>query len=258
MLAVAPDPLLTAEPIPDVVEPPLPIDAEWMRLITPGQPRDNNGLHAMQRPPAPREPHHYIIELPDGLNDASLELFGFFVYEIRLGHTESRWSTAQGRFGPALRISGVQHPAPPLVCQTARSKTGILVRAPHATPVHDGRSIRPVIPKTQLWGLLYARARQADGAAWRNVLLARVQLFAPRLGNDPLGAGARVLHAEGVFALDEVGRVLAQFGLPPETPLTALAAELFQEPAERDPLGADLGKGRLLRVSPLVPVPDAC
>ena len=110
-----------------------------------------------------------------------------------------------------------------------------------------------------MWGLLYARVRQADAAAWRNVLLQRVQLFAPRLGNDPEGAGgARVLFAEGLFPLDDVRRDLAQFGLPEDTPLTALAAELFQDPPEDDPLGADLGKGRLLRVSPLIAVPDAC
>ena len=259
VLAMAPDPMLASGPASDVVEPPLPIDQEWMRLITPGQPRDDSGLRAMQRiasPPA--SPRYSLVPLPDGLNEASLELFGFFVYEVRVGHTESRWCTAQGRFGPALRVAGVQHPAPPLVCQAARGKTAVLVRAPYATPVHEGRSVRPVLPQTQMWGLLYARARQADATAWRNVLLRRVQLSAPRLGNDPEGAGARVLFAEGLFPLDEVRRELAQLGLPGDAPLTALATELFTEPAEEDPLGAGLGNGRLLRVSPLVPVPDAC
>jgi hypothetical protein len=180
------------------------------------------------------------------------------VYEVRLGHTASRWCTAQGRFGPALRVAGVQHPAPPLACQAARGKTDVLVRAPYATPVHEGRNVRPMLPQTQMWGLLYARVRQADAAAWRNVLLQRGQLIAPHLGNDPEGAGARVLFAEGLFPIDAVRRDLAQFGLPDDTPLTALAAELFVDPAEEDPLGADLGNGRLLRVSPLVPVPDAC
>jgi hypothetical protein len=259
ILAMAPDPILTSAQIDDVVEPPLAIDQEWMRLITPGQPRDDNGLRAMQSiasPPA--SGRHFLVPLPEDLNEASLELFGFFVYEVRLGHTDTRWCTAQGRFGPALRVAGVQHPAPPLVCQAARGKTAVLVRAPYATPVHEGRSVRPVLPQTQMWGLLYARVRQADAGAWRNVLLQRAQLFAPRLGNDPEGAGARVLFAEGLFPIDDVRRDLAQFGLPEDAPLTALAAELFAEPLEADPLGADLGNGRLLRVSPLVPVPDAC
>ena len=56
------------------------------------------------------------------MNETSPELFGFFVYEVRLGHKAGRWCTAQGRFGPPLRVAGVQHPAPPLTCQAARSK----------------------------------------------------------------------------------------------------------------------------------------
>src|SRR6185503_6184798 len=127
VLATAPDPMLVAEPFHDVVEPPLPLDQEWMRSITPGQPRDDNGLRAMQRLVGPTQsPRHYLVPLPDGLDEASLELFGFFVYEVRLGHTETRWCTAQGRFGPALRVAGVQHPAPPLVCQAARGQTAVL------------------------------------------------------------------------------------------------------------------------------------
>ena len=46
------------------------------------------------------------------MSEASLELFGMFAYEIRVGH-QKRWSTAQARFGPPLRVAGVQHPAPP-------------------------------------------------------------------------------------------------------------------------------------------------
>ena len=238
VLATAPDSmLLTDRSIAEVVEPALPIDQEWMRLITPGQPRDDSGLRAMQHIPGPAaSPRHFLVPLPEGLNEASLELFGFFVYEIRVGHTDSRWCTAQGRFGPALRVAGVQHPAPPLVCHSARTPTDVLVRAPYATPVHEGCSVRPPMPQTQMWGLLYARVRQADANAWRNVLLRRVQLFAPRLGNDPVGAGARVLFAEGLFPLDDVRRGLAEFGLPADAPLTALAAEFFEKPKEEDPL----------------------
>ena len=50
VLADAPDPVLTAEHIPESREAPLPIDPEWMRLIVPGQPRDSNGLNAMTWP----------------------------------------------------------------------------------------------------------------------------------------------------------------------------------------------------------------
>src|SRR4030095_3003587 len=98
-----------------------PIDPESMRRITPAQPRDQNGLRAMSHlETSPIARRHYLIPLPEDLAHTSPELFGFFVYEGRLGHTAERWSTAQGRFGPALRVAGVQHPAPPLECQAAR------------------------------------------------------------------------------------------------------------------------------------------
>src|SRR5947208_14872907 len=87
----------------------------------------------------------YLVPLPEHLSDTSPELFGFFVYEVRVGHTGSRWCTAQSRFGPMLRVAGVQHPAPPLVCQAARGKSEILVRAPFATPVLNGANIQPRI-----------------------------------------------------------------------------------------------------------------
>ena len=251
VLAMAPDPMLAAGQVDDGVETPLRSDKEWMRLITPGKPRDDNGLRAMQQiadPPA--SPRHFLVALPEGLNEASLELFGFFVYEIRLGHTESRWCTAQGQSAPRCHRR-VQHPAPPLACQAARGNPCSCGR--HTTPVHEGQAYIDTERRCGACSRACARPIPPGG-----VLLQRVELFAPRLGNDPEGAGARVLFAEGLFPIDDVRRDLAQFGLPEDAPLTALAAELFTEPREEDPLGADLGNGRLLRVSPLVPVPDAC
>jgi hypothetical protein len=259
VLAYAPDPLLLdrIEPLDVVVEPPLPIDPETMRRITPGQPRDENGLRAMRLLDVPPvDSRHYLVPLPEDLSAASPELFGFFVYEVRLGHTTSRWSTAQGRFGPALRIAGVQHPAPALECQAARGKVQILVRAPFATPVYQGRNLRPRAPGTDLWALLYARVRQADAVAWRNVLISQRQLVR-RQGQD-LEDDARVLYGETEFDLVEVTDALARLGLPPDAPLTVLAAEMFGAPPEDEPLGARVGHGRILRISPLIPVPDAC
>ncbi len=261
VLAVGPDPLLLdrATTVPESIEPPLAIDPEWVREISQEQPRDQNGLAAMDPLPATAlaEPH-YIVDLPKDLNEASPELFGFFVYEVRVGHTDSRWSSAQGRYGPALRIAGVQHPAPPLVCQTARGKFEILVRAPFATPVFQGRNIRPRVPATHMWSLLYARVRQLDAAAWRNVLVARTRLFPPQPGNDGQGIDARVLYGEGLFEIASIVETLRRLGLPPDAPLTTLAAEMFADPPENDPLGDRLGHGRILRISPLVPVPPAC
>ena len=184
VLATAPDNMLTeSSAIAEVVEPALPIDQEWMRLITPGQPRDDNGLRAMQHIPGPAaSPRHFLVPLPEGLNEASLELFGFFVYEIRLGHTDSRWCTAQGRFGPALRVAGVQHPAPPLVCHSARTLTDVLVRA----PVRHAGARGP--------------QRTADAAANADVGLAlrpRAPGRCERLAQRPAAARAVVCAAPG-------------------------------------------------------------
>jgi hypothetical protein len=260
VLASGPDPMLLEpeRPLPDDVEPPLSIDPEWMRRITPGQSKDDSGLGAMRLVSGPANlPRHFIVPLPDDLSETSPELFGFFVYEVRFGHIGERWSTAQGRFGPALRIAGVQHPAPPLFCQAARSKTHILARAPFAAPVHHGRNVRPRVPQTTLWGLLYARVRQIDTAAWRNVLIAQAPMV--RQESEASSDDARELYGDAMFAVDSVTEALRRLGLPSDTPLTALAAELFSKPRADRPLGAGLGSGgRILRISPLVAVPDAC
>ncbi|MEO8597097.1 MAG: hypothetical protein ABI759_27510 [Candidatus Solibacter sp.] len=262
VLAVGPDAALLERQLilPDTLETPLPIDPEWMRLITTGQSSDQNGLAAMQRlEDSPAGEGNYLVPLPRDLQESSPELFGFFVYEVRVGHTGSRWSTARGRFGPMLRIAGVQHPPPPLVCQAARSKTRILIRAPFARPVLDGASLQPGGPKTDLWAVLYARVQQADGQAWRNVMLARTQLFAPRGGDDPQRLGIPVLFGEAVFEADRVSTALLSLGMFEEdVPLTVLVAEVFSDPGENDPLGERVGHARMLRISPLISVPDAC
>lgn len=51
VLANAPDPMLidNQESIPEVDEPSLPIDPEWIRMIQQNQPRDDSGIGAMDR-----------------------------------------------------------------------------------------------------------------------------------------------------------------------------------------------------------------
>ena len=110
----------------------------------------------------------------------------------------------------------------------------------------------------QLWALVYARVTQTDGAAWRNLLLTRTQLFAPHQLNDPDGEGQRILSGEGLIALSTLADTLLRLGLPPDSPLPVLALEMFADPPEADPLGNRLGQARILRTSPLAPVPEAC
>ena len=265
VLAVAPDPLLTDEHIPELLpEPPLPLDPEWVRIIDVGQAQDDNGARAMQGLPKRDAPNgvYGLVPLPEGSSEAAPELFGMHTYEIRVGHADGRWCTAQGRYGPPLRVAGVQHPPPPLTCQAARVAGGVVVRAPYATPVYEGRHVRPPDPKTRLWALLYARVRQGNGAAWQNLLLLRAPLQPPApppvFAVMLVPAQPPVLFGEGGFAIDDVRRSLRTAGLSDNAPLTTMVVEVHREPEFEEPLGRELGHARVLRTSVLVSVPDEC
>jgi hypothetical protein len=265
VLAVAPDPLLTDEHIPELAaEPPLPLDPEWVRMIDVGQSHDDNGARAMQGLPKRDAPDavYGLVPLPEGSSEAAPELFGMYTYEIRVGHADGRWCTAQGRYGAPLRVAGVQHPPPPLTCQAARVAEGVLVRAAYATPVHEGRHLRPPQPKTRLWALLYARVRQGDGAAWQNLLLLRTPLAPPApppvFAVILVPAQPPVLLGEGGFAIADVHRSLELAGLSDDAPLTVMVVELHREPECEEPVGRELGHAMVLRASALLAVPDAC
>ena len=58
---------------------------------------------------------------------------------------------------------------------------------------------------------------------------------------------------------NEIDLQLRALGLPRNAPLGVLAVELLPEIERKpDPLGADLGRVRILRTSPLIPVPEVC
>jgi len=46
---------------------------------------------------------HYLIPLPANLKESSPELSGFFVYEVRVGHTAARWCVRPNAAKPLLR-----------------------------------------------------------------------------------------------------------------------------------------------------------
>lgn len=166
---------LTEEP------PQLPIDPEYIRIITPNQTDDMAGLGAMQamEKASGDDDLHYLLPLPPGLHAESAELFGFFTYEFRIGHghwsnkneQENVWSTAQGRFGRALTVTGMQHPAPTLLCMPDRDDTKVYVTAPYAKAVWEGKNVTCDPPRTQLHAVLYAQVKQADNEAYRNILI---------------------------------------------------------------------------------------
>ncbi|MGW0885455.1 hypothetical protein [Streptomyces sp. NPDC002671] len=264
VLAYGPDPMLLDDDleIPDPAEPPLCID-EPIRVITPGASNDFAGLTLMRELITSDDRRHCLLPLPEGMDPDSPELFGFFVYEVRVGHDGSRWSTAAGRFGLPLRVAGVQHPTPQLRCAVSRTPRAVRVSAPHAGSASEGRDVRPFPPKTTISALLYARVAQADGRDWRNVLL--YTLSGPGTPREWEGfrGDRRFPQSAVIFPYDEIRRRLRALGLPPDAALGVLAVEMLPEPGERrgdrqEPLADGLGTCRILRTSPLTEVPDIC
>lgn len=260
VLAYAPDPVLIRETpeLPQTSEPPLPIDPEPIRTIVPGQSDDHAGESAMQQLQPTDSPVHFFVPLPPGTTPDSPELFGFYTYELRVGHSVG-WSTAQGRFGRPLRVTGVQHPAPTLPVAVNRSKAGIEINAPVANPVFQGESLLPYPPVTQLWVLLYAQVHQADDADMRNILLdnRRASVEAQRWTFRSERAHAETGTAS--WSETELETELDLLGLSPDTPLSCLVVETLpgSQPVS-DPVSSGLGYERFLRTSPLTAIPPQC
>jgi len=308
VLAYGPDPILagelqpTPEPdemLPETAEPALPIDPEAIRVVFSGQSADESGLDAMTAlvpatgggPGAPAT--FFMLPLPPGVSAEDLQLFGFWTYEFRVGH-HKKWSTAQGRFGRPLRVTGIQHPPPHLTCSVARDEALIAVTAPYATTVLNGRRVFSAAasdPRTEIWFMLYAQVLQADGASYRNILIENA-LGKTTPAGDPAGPAAPLASAPkatGVFPEKLILTRLELLGLARTSPLSVLAVELlpfgqrvpvhksvFGEAGgagedatgevgagegavnEPDPLGADLGTRRILRTSPLTALPTIC
>jgi hypothetical protein len=303
-LAYGPDPLLAFGPTTspdaiaqDVTEPPLSLDPEPMRLITPGQTADTSGLDAMTQlvralTPPGQAPRHFLLPLPSGVADDDPQLFGFWTYELRFGHAGQglvNWSTAQARYGRPLRVTGVQHPAPQLNVMLSRTSTGIQAVAPFATPVLNGKKTFTFFqPYTKLWALLYAQVTQADGASQRNVLLLTERLdplpgqlvdangqTGPSVTRDVYGSGLFSQKDDPKFGKTGIETVLNALLLPLNSPLSVLAVELLpsngpfdrpvnqpgapaSDPQGLGPLDNHLGNQRILRTSPLIAVPPVC
>ena len=84
-----------------------------------------------------------------------------------------------------------------------------------------------------------------ESKLWSNATPSRV----PR--NDAFG--------EAFFPSADAQSVLQGLAFEKSAPLNVMAVELFPQDIEpQDPLGADLGSQRILRTSPLAPVPVIC
>jgi hypothetical protein len=262
-LAYAPDQLLSnnhPQLYETPVEPPIPLDPEYIRVITPDSAHDHFGLKAMQRMEKSTDlgRHFYLLPVPEGLHSESAELFGFHTYEFRYGHTDKLWSTAQGRFGRAFRLTGLQHPAPNLLCTVNRDKNEVTVSAAYAVAVYNGQNVTANPPKTSIWCLLYAQVTQADGLGYRNILLTEQKLIYSRPSRSDYANAGALDHAHGGalspevaalkkqkyfqdLALDreaqkyahgnwtnqEIEIQLALYGLPIDSPLSVVCVEVF-------------------------------
>jgi hypothetical protein len=293
VLSYGPDPMLAVDLLPpgyapqDQADPPLAIDPEPVRVVFAGQDIDKSGLDAMS-PLIPANASstgpdgvHYILPLPPGLTAEALELFGFWTYEFRVGHSQL-WSTAQGRFGRPLRVAGIQHPAPHLTCSVWRNKAGVSASAAFATTLIKGQpafDLRRGDPQTALWFLLYAQVTQLDGAAQRNILLGRERAVLLRPPSERLANAAhgynREPHGGVIFPTQSINAILDRLQLPRSSSLSVIGVEVLPGPIHvkhelasmeveastligEDPLGAQLGERRILRTSPLTAVPAIC
>ena len=298
VLTYAPDPLLSYPNLDQVAvkqeDLPLRTPVAPIRVITKGHGNDNAGLGDMQRMQAEVvdpgaliqiSPVHYLLPLPEGLHEESNELFGFYTYELRVGHTEKIWSTAEGRWGHPVRLNGVQHPAPPLKCLVERTPKALSVTAHYATAVFNGRDVTSKPPKTEIWCMLYAQVKQADDVDYRNILLAeeRMNYVNPeeKMKAIPFGVSKLILANSLMVNVDapatavarwteqEIRTVLEQFNLVKNTKVSVLAVEMmprydqyiFHGPPNDQvvhPLSRQLGQYRILRTSRLVAAPEVC
>ena len=237
MLAYSPDPLLArweSDMFKAPEEPTLPINPEPIRIISPSHTDDKSGLNAMQELIKADDSNvHYLVSLPPGMHAASAELFGFFTYELRVGH-KIGWSTAQGRFGAVLRTTGVQHPLPQLFCVVNRNEKHIMVTAPFAQTVFNGADVTGKPPRTQLWALLYAQVKRADDLAYRNILLDDQLFIRQRIAVDP-ATGKQIIDINtdavqyGItgWKNKDVVVMLQQYGLPADSNLSVLVVEML-------------------------------
>ncbi len=236
--AYAPDPLLAEWQqhwMTPRLEPPLTLDPEWIRIISPGHSDNQAGLNAMQQlVPATTGNRHFLVPLPPGLHAESPELFGFFTYEIRVGHLQG-WATAQSRFGRGLTYQGVQHPAPQLLCRPERSDKGLSVSSLHAESVFDGSRVTANPVRTRIWALLYAQVRMADDSDNRNILLDdRLMRLRPRIVSRENGElvfdGEQADTAKrsvAEWSNAEIKSRLEHYGLPTDSRLSVLCVEMM-------------------------------
>jgi len=142
-----------------------------------------------------------------------------------------------------------------MICTVSRNTAGIRVSAPFAVPILDSVPCQTAPPRTNIWVLIYVQAAQIDGNDKRNILLTRTPATFTRQRKSAL----TFPFGEAAFTDSAITQLLTELGFARTAPLSVLAVELLpQDVVPADPLCKDLGMQRILRTSPLTPIPVIC
>jgi hypothetical protein len=171
-----------------------------------------------------------------------------------------------------------------------KAKKIIIVKAPYAMAVRDGINVTSFPPQTSLWYLLYTQVKQADGKAYRNILVdsGMLRCMDEKQIHEGFASGQfSQSNDERVFgtariALSDIKERLQMMGLPGGNDLSIMVVEMFPMHNNLDlemrgrygssmhnninfntegysnPLIDDLGKYRIYRSSPLIPIEAGC
>ncbi len=100
----------------------------------------------------------------------------------------------------------------------------IVITAPFANAVLNGKNVAANPPQTSLWCFLYAQVKQADGKAYRNILLDSRQMNYIR---SKLQADEGNRYGVVTFKQHEISDMLRKIGLPVSSSLSVLCVEMF-------------------------------
>jgi hypothetical protein len=103
-----------------------------------------------------------------------------------------------------------------------------MVTAPFAQTVFNGADVTSNPPRTQLWALLYAQVKRADGEAYRNILLDDQLMIRQRKNLQQVVINSDAIqYAITGWRNKDVAQMLTGLGLPVDSNLSVLVVEML-------------------------------